>query len=418
MANEPTVRERAGSWTFTWDEPYAIVMRIDRAKRHSSGIISAEITVTAGKEPLIKDGHLHHSALSNLLGPRVRSETVRALRERVEGVPWEEMLETALEYVIRNLREGEPVIPLLDTPIEQRARWRLWPILHEGHATVLFGYGGSLKSYLAHYWAIRVALGEDAVAGNVLILDWESTQQAWEERQAMLCEAMGVGEPPNLYYRRCTESLAGDADELQRAVGEVQAEVVVIDSAAYACGDEPEKAGPTMDFFRALRRLDATSLIVAHQNSDSKSLKPFGSIFWENSPRSTIQVRRADEVESNVVTVGLYNRKVNYGRRFQPFAINATFHEFTEEHYTLGDSVVMASTDIGKVPELASAGQAIDKIIGVLEERGEPMRQTDLEELTKVKGIRTVLKRMADRGLVAQDPASRWLLVPETSTPM
>jgi hypothetical protein len=415
MANEPRVQERAGSWTFSWDEPYAIVMRLDRAKRHSSGTISAEITVTAGNEPLTQDGHLHHSALSNLLGPRVRSDTVKALRERIDGVPWEGMLETALEYVIRNLRQGEPVIPLLDTPLDQGMRWRLHPILHEGHPTVLFGYGGSFKSYLAHYWAIRIALGEEAEAGNVLILDWESTKEAWEERQAMLCTAMGIGEPPNLFYRRCTESLAADADELQKAVGEAQAEVIVIDSAAYACGDEPEKAGPTMDFFRALRRLGGTSLIVAHQNSDSKSQKPFGSIFWENSARSTIQVKRSDEVEGNELTIGLYNRKVNHGRRFPSFAITATFHEFTDEHYTPGDSVVLASTDISKVPELGRQGAATDKILAFLEECDGPATGAEVEKGTGLAGVRVYLKRLADKGRIARDPAGRWLVA---SAPM
>jgi KaiC/GvpD/RAD55 family RecA-like ATPase len=387
-------------------------MRLDRARRHSSGMISAEITVTAGKEPLAKDGHLHHSALSNLLGPRIRSETVKALSERISDAPWDAMLEVALEYVIRNLREGEPIIPLLDVPVAQQRRWRLSPILHEGHPTILFGYGGSLKSYLSHYWAIRIALGEDAEPGNVLVLDWESTQEAWAERQAMLCCAMGIELPPNLYYRRCTESLANDADELQKAVGEAQAEVVIVDSAAYACGDEPEKAGPTMDFFRALRKLNCTSLIIAHQNSDSKSQKPFGSIFWENSARSTIQVRRSEEEESSEVTVGLYNRKVNYGRKFAPFAIKASFHEFTEEHYTNGDFVALTSADIKQVPELSGTNNA-DKVLAFIEENG-PVSGAQVEHGANIKnGTRVYIKRLADKGLIAQDSASRWVVAGE-----
>jgi hypothetical protein len=383
-------------------------MRLDRVKRHHNGILSAEITVVSGADPLARSGHIHHSQLSNLLGPRVRSDAVRALVERIPDLPWSDLIEQALEHVIQQMRQGKPVVALADVSIAERPRWQLAPILRQGQPTVLFGYGGSMKSYLAQYWATRLALGMQAESANVLVLDWESTEQEWGERQAMICSGLGVPLPTNIHYRACAESLPNDVDDIQQAIGEYQAEVILIDSAAYACGDEPEKAGPTMDFFRALRALQCTSLIIAHQSSDSKALKPFGSVFWENSARSTIQVLRSDE-SNEVMTIGLFNRKVNAGRRFEPYAVQAQFHVFDEQRYTPGDSVTFNKGKLATIPDLAERSTSADKILSWLMEHGPSTNQA-IEDGAGVKGIAQVLKRMAEKNLVMRDPGGRNVL--------
>lgn len=406
---DPKIDAKAGSWLFSWEQPYPVAIRIDRARQHSDGRISAEITVTSGSEPMAQNGHLHHSIMSNLLGPRIRSDVVKALKERADSIEWADYLEIVCENVIIRLRQGEPVVPLIDVAFQPGSRWRLAPILHEGLPTILFGFGGSLKSYLAHLWAVRVALGIDCAAGNVLVLDWESTQEEWRERQHMICVGLGVAEPPNLYYRRCASPLVSDIEEILEMVGELDINLVIIDSAAYACGDEPERAGPVTDFFRALRSLHCTTLIVAHQSNDSSSRKPFGSIFWENAARSTIQVRRSEHSDS-AVTVGLYNRKVNYGRPFQPFALTASFHLWTEEEFTIGDKVLFTAGKLAEVPDLAASGTASDRILSYLMEVDQPASSAEIEANAGVKGVRVVLKRMAENGLLSQDPGSRWLI--------
>jgi hypothetical protein len=398
----PVVKERPGSWVFTWEYETPIVMRVERVKRHTSGMLSADLWVTSGSDPLSRNGHLHHSSLSNLLGPRVRGDVVRALNDRMPDVAWADLLETTLEYVIERVQQGEPVLLLADVPTTEESKWLLSPVIQENQPTVLFGYGGQLKSYIAHYWAIRVALGEDAKPGNVLILDWESTADEWSERQNMICEGLGRGQPPNLYYRHCSQPFATEIDEIQKEAGEYEADLVVIDSAAYACGDEPEKAGPTMDFFRALRALRCSALVIAHQNSDSKSRKPFGSLFWENSARSTIQVRKADE-PSGRVSIGLWNRKVNRGRGFQPFALNAEFHIFDESHYSQGDYVRFSQGLLADIPDLGQDGSATDRVLVLLRELERAQSPSQIGDALRMNPstVRSALKRLGEREEIA-----------------
>ena len=397
----PEVRERPGFWVFNWDEPYQISMRVDHVYRHTSGVIRCELTVASSDDPMSKNGHLLHARLSDALGVRIRADTVKALGERFNMVEWHDYVTLALEHVVRRVREGEPVVPLLDVTLDQRRRWRITPFLQEGERTFLFGYGGSLKSLLGNYLGVRVALGIDAEPGNVLVLDWESTEHQWRQRQAMIAQGLGVGEPPNLYYRRMAEPLIDDLEAVQRFVGEFDIAVVIVDSAGYACGDEPEKAAPVTGLYRAVRSLHVCPLIIGHQNRDEKSKRPYGNIYFENGARSTIQVKKG-ETAGGEVSIGLFNHKVNEGRPFAPFSITAKFHQFDQDHYTPGDSITFEAGPLAHIPELAKEGTATDKITAYLMDLDKPQAPSAIADGVTVPAatVRQALKRMGERGEV------------------
>jgi hypothetical protein len=263
----------------------------------------------------------------------------------------------------------------------------------------------SLKSYLSCMCAIRVALGIDAEPGNVLVLDWESNEINWRRRLSMVSQGMGVAEPTNVWHRYCAQPLTNEIEAIQRIGMDNEIDFYILDSAAYACGGEPEKADPTMEFFRAIRALHRTALVIAHQRDDDKSTRPFGSVYWRDSPRSTIQVRKDEEhiVSHNGVVdveIALYNRKVNNGRPFKPFGYRVSFFQHTEDHYTPGDWVEFTRADVSTNPQIASGFSVADRISGILR-HGRIRVSTIATELDIPENvIRATLSRMQKQKLV------------------
>ena len=102
---------------------------------------------------------------------------------------------------------------------------------------------------------------------------------------------------------------------------------LIIDSAASACGGEPEKADITLRYFMALQKLGAgvTTLTIAHVAKGSDEMRPFGSIFWENQARRTVNFSRTDDEDTDDMDVGVYFRKVNQGKKPKPMAFHVNF---------------------------------------------------------------------------------------------
>ena len=72
---------------------------------------------------------------------------------------------------------------------------RVDPLLREGQPTLFFGEGDSLKSYLATFLTVIVAVGMQVAGlnpepGNVLYLDYEEEEDTFWERLNMISAAL------------------------------------------------------------------------------------------------------------------------------------------------------------------------------------------------------------------------------------
>ncbi len=231
-------------------------------------------------------------------------------------------------------------------------------LLPDASPSVIFGDGSSGKTYIALAAALAVARGEPFCGmavrqGAVLYVDYETSEPQFRLRVGRLCRGLGLdGVPPGLpmyYWPGGGGALADQADALKRFCAEKGVVLVIVDSAADACGGEPESAEVASRYFNGLSRINGgiASLTIAHVSKGSDAEKPFGSVFWHNRPRRTWNVQRVQEEESDEADIGLYCRKVNDGRKPQPFAIRLTFEG------TAGPVRVMRG-DLGAVPELAA----------------------------------------------------------------
>ena len=244
-------------------------------------------------------------------------------RQAWADVPWAELFEIVCFRVTEHFREGEETVELASYEAGPR-RWLLNPFIEEGGATVLFGPGGSGKSFLALALALGIAGGTSSIGevlvtpSPVLYLDWETEANAHVRRyNALLAGNRSTTKPPVL-YKRMRAPLSDVADRVAREVARRDIGLVVIDSLGKARGGEPESAEITLRTFNAIDQLRCTALCVDHLSKDAMSrakghISPFGSIYTENSARSTWSVVATEGSNSSEKHLILTHRKANNG---------------------------------------------------------------------------------------------------------
>jgi hypothetical protein len=123
-------------------------------------------------------------------------------------------------------------------------------------------------------------------------------------------------------------------------------EFSVFDSVAFASDGPPEAAEVAGRYFRAVRQIGGGSLHVAHvSKAENGDQKPFGSAFWHNGARSTWYVKQAEaSAGTDVLQIGLFNRKSNLGRLRPPLGFSVSFSE---------ETTTFRRTDVADSPDLA-----------------------------------------------------------------
>lgn len=260
----------------------------------------------------------------NFSSARARKERAGLLAERARARDFDFVgfIEELCIKVFEAERRGTPPVVMSDvdyeSPDDRDVTIYGVPLSRED-ATILFGDGGTCKSYLALSFASElVARGE-----LVLYCDWEGSAKGHRQR----LERMYPGKIPPILYLRCERSLVDEADRIHKIMLDNGITFVVFDSIGYGCDGPPESAETALRYFRAVRQLGPVGLVLlAHiTKSDEGDKRPFGSAFWHNSARSTWHIKRTDTTEGEVVPVLLTHRKCNIGRLLSPVGLSVNF---------------------------------------------------------------------------------------------
>lgn len=280
----------------------------------------------------------------NFSSTRSRRERAREIAERVRAhqIDWLGMLEEVCQRILKAERRGEPAVMLRDVPRPnpdeefEIAGFRC----PKHHGTIVFGDGGTAKSYHALYTGGLLA----ARGVRVAFLDWELDADAHRLR----LERLFGREMPDLRYVRCDRPLVYEVDRLRKIVRDERLEFAVFDSIGYACPGPPEAAEIAMGYFRAVRQLTIGSLHVAHvRQGENNDQRPFGSTFWHASARSTWFVKlAATSTDGHQITIGLFNRKSNLTALRPAIGYEITFD---------GDRTRFDPIAVADVQELAEA---------------------------------------------------------------
>ncbi len=302
---------------------YAIVFEAERLRRERDELVG-ELRVFC-KLPGAKtvNGTLA-TADFNFSSLRARQDRAKFLSTRArtkEEIDWYALLEEFTQGVFEKEREGAPSVDLrtIERPVPDE-------ILINGlafprrHPSILFGDGGSAKSYTALWLA-----GELVKSGmNVALFDWELCGEDHRDRLERLFGEM----MPKIQYVRCEKPLVHEVDRLARIVNEKQIQFAIYDSVAFACDGPPESAETAGKYFRALREINCGSLHVAHNTKgENNDQKPFGSVFWHNGARSIWYVQASERLEGDpTLQVGFHHRKSNLGSKYPTVCYRLEFH--------------------------------------------------------------------------------------------
>ena len=349
-------------------------------------------------------GHVHQARL-NLTSSTTRATMGKNLTEKINTVPWAEVLEYVCVKVLEAHRQGSPVIHLADYAVPEGLVFRLRPYLQERQASVLFGEGDTGKSWLGILMGFLVATGQPALGmdpepGRVLYLDYETDEDTVWERVNMMSAGFDEPIPDGFYYRQMHQLLAADYQQVSREVMDKDIDLIIVDSAAPAVG-EPEASVATTEYFRALRSLRVSSLTIAHVSKGGKFTEPFGSIFWRNAPRANFRCAAHHEAGTSGFTVGVKHTKSNNGRRLPDRA----FHLRFEEHAMYIDPAEV--TDIEEWAEHQSIAQ---RIVAALRSGAMSVQELADDLETAAGTVRKTLNRHNDElfTVVAREGRATW----------
>jgi len=219
-----------------------------------------------------------------------------------------------------------------DVTVPTNVRWLIEPMLLADQPNVLFGPGGSGKSMLSLWLAVLMDTGHVDTqheltinSGRVLYLDWETDTLEIAGRVRDLQAGMGLnGHKSNIVYRRCTQSLASEADLIKNLVDRYEISMVIVDSLGLATGGGLDEAESVLNYFRALRWVGGTSLTITHTNKEGKI---FGSVYTLNCGRSIWECKKSGEEGDQRIDVGIWHRKVNLVGKQRPRAFGIRFDE-------------------------------------------------------------------------------------------
>jgi len=339
----------------------------------------------------------------NILAERSRSGHAKEINVRT-GADGYGIMDAVCRTALAGIRQPLKAIIRKDIVITEN-NWIVPPFVLDNQPSILFGDGGSGKSFLALALACTVQIGTDKILGitptrheNTLFVDWEDDENVFAKRLDMITKGAGLEEIPSVAYLRAEQSLRDIIRPLKGVVKERQIGLVVIDSAVMASGNEPEKADTARGFFEALRTLRTSTLIISHQTKNGdESRKPFGSTYYHNAARSTIEVRLERSEDTHIT---LLHRKANNDVLHSPIAYKLVF---------TNGSVVFEATD----PLTTEAGidntSRKDLVFSALSDQVS----LNVEEIVKETGlksnaVRGVLSR--NRDTFRKRKGNRWSL--------
>lgn len=405
--SKPTVETGVGSYTLKWDE--GVRIDVSRVREHTSdGRVTGEVEVRFGKNG---NANLLHRAQFNFSSTRTRSELAKELSGRAAKISWKDVLEQACYYIVDLVRQGEPVVELWGDEAAKPPRFLIDPLVIEGYPNIFFGDPGSFKSALATVsiaivtlpWQMNpLGLTVQESPTISLYLDWETDRQTVNWTLSRLFRGHSIPAFP-VNYRRCATPLAQDIDAIKGMVSDIGARLVVIDSLSMAAGGvDLNTSGPATSFYTALRQLDVTSLILAHNSKDreAKARSIIGHQTFTAQARNIWEVRKVQETGEDEIDLALFHRKAPpFSRMASPIGTHVTF---TPE--TMFLKAQPATTVREFVADMGLKVQITDALTD-----GAMTTKELADALNANQGsVKTILNRLKSSNAVYHLPDNRW----------
>lgn len=360
------------SGDMVFNTPWYIIITISRILEDSKQNVTGEVAIDLNEQVV-------HRARLNLTSSVSRRGFIKELPTRFEGLDWSAVIRQACDLTLDKYREGEPMVRLGTMGDIPPLEYIIYPLVLKNAHNVLFGDGGTGKSYIADLIAVLVQyniahLGLLPESGNVLFLDWETSRETVERRVEAIKRGLGI-EGEAFFYRFCEQPLAYEIELIRQMVIDNNITLVIADSAGMAAGFEGDYHQSATRYARALRSLRITSLSIDHITK-TEGDKPFGSVYKHNIARSAYKIKHSQSPGDKDLYIGLYHHKMNDGSKQKPIGFHISFEG---DDYNL-DRVVFESIKVGDVPELAEGLPLAEQIFYFLKHVHEMISHHEIAE--------------------------------------
>lgn len=258
-------------------------------------------------------------------------------------------------------------------------KWLIPAFALKGSPTFLWGSRHPAKSYLATYFAMCVAIGDDFLTiptrkSNVLYADWDSDEDAFHDRCLEISRGMGLGAIEDgrlvgvdgLRYRKARGPLHKAVGELAEQIAEEDIGLIIIDS-LHASG---RGKGTLPKYAEELRNLSCPTLVIHH--IDKRQLDEHHSPYY-------MLCRSAWYVEA---CPGEFNEQGHH----EPTMFLKLQHERHSHSARQGDMYLRLSWD-GAASAPSEQRLSIDRVSAETFRREQPL---DIDEVRILEYIRSV----------------------------
>ena len=409
MIGQPEVTFDDNCCTVLWQDE-GVGFAFESLQERRDGL-HADLEVQAIVPGREKPGHIHWARL-NLASTSGREGLLKACFKKTSDdggktsrYDWEDLIEYACTITAKKFREGEPIINLAELPRPDKFGYLVEKIMPKGQTSAIFSRGASGKSLLAMAIAMAVSEGYNLPSGlkvtsteKVLYLDYETDAEEQRLRLDYLWKARKGSALPNIFYRRQLRALADDIAFIKAEVKRLNIGLVVVDSIAYAMAGKAMDPEVAIQTFNALRSLGpaVTRLVIAHipkADKEQKESSIFGSVFQENAARSIWEMRSTEMQDG--IAIGLFMRKKNWGKGFDPIGLRFTFDD-------LNEAVMLHHFVIADDPELASHSTLTFRLVSALRSGSKSERELTDETGGTSETIRRTLTRLEARGEIVR----------------
>ena len=404
----PEFQIKGSHYIFEWPE-YLLQAEVSRINENHESVKCQIVFTTTDPAD---DPHLLQTRLT-LDSSRSRSEVAKEMagRYQCEGssIDWKALLEYVSVKTIRESEKGDPVVEIHSTDEVKPLDYLIAPIIPLGKPSVFFGDPGAGKSQLAAVIVLLACfegyvnplrLTPPARTMRGLVLDWEADEDDWRRQLKWFTDIFGLGYA-EMYYRRCSLSLAHDLDAIRAHIEEVKADYVIIDSVSLAAGGDLNHMDIATNYFRALRQLNMTTISLAHTSKDreNKSKTILGSVLFEAGARNVWEVRGQED--DNILDIGLFHRKSNLSKKHTPLGYRILYKpDPNNPSQTIPDAMVWHNpTNVAEFVERMGTNQ---RVIELLKEH--PATDKDIIDLLGISrgNWRVTKSRLKSKNIITE----------------
>src|SRR3990172_1124888 len=313
----PQITETALGYNYHWEEE-RINVEASRLKYNGDGRLTGELIISTTLPGY--EAHLHQASF-NFTSSTTRDKLAKQMKAKCPECDWDALLEQMCVYTLRKYRSGSPVEEIWTSGESVPPAYLIKPLIIKNYPTIFFGDPSSGKSTLAQLLIATLTLpwydnplNLEVVAEHepypCLVLDYETDRDTVQWQIGCIQRGMELPEF-SFHYRRCYLPLPDDVDEIIKAIDTTGAKVLIIDSLGPACGGELNEARPALAYFNALRKLNRTSITLAHnaKNSEGKGKSVYGSMFFHALARSIWEIKKVQESGEDSFQFGVFNVK-------------------------------------------------------------------------------------------------------------